>query len=452
MIIKNYSELEEKGLAAKIALKLIEEGIKAANPSNRLINLLKVKEGTLIIKDKSFQIKGRIFVVGGGKAVGSIAITLEKILGDYIYKGLIIVPEYLKGIKLRRIKVWYGTHPFPSESNIMGTKKIVELLGELKENDIVIALISGGGSSLLSLPPKEIGLEDQITITKMLLNSGADIKEINIVRKHLSKIKGGWLAFRASSATLISLIISDVVGDPLDIIASGPTVPDGSTFNDAISILKRYKLYSELSPNVKRYLEKGVSSEIPETPKPENKVFKRTYNFLIMNNRDILNAVYSKAKELGLNAIILTSYLEGEARYAGLFLSSIIQEIYYHNTPIKKPAAIISGGETTVKVKGKGKGGRNQELVLSAAKKISNLKNVALASVGTDGIDGVTNAAGGLITGETYEAARLHSINIDDYLSDNDSYRALKALKSLVFTGPTGTNVNDFQIGIVIGS
>jgi len=287
--------------------------------------------------------------------------------------------------------------------------------------------------------------------TQILLKSGASIEEINTVRKHLSLFKGGWLAKKIFPATTVSLIISDVVGDPIEFIASGPTAPDSTTFLDALEIIRKYGIEEKLPRNVVEILKLGAKGLIEETPKPEDKVFEKVHNRIVASNMASLIAAkkYSE-KELGLNTIILTSRLRGEARHVGAVLASILEEIYYSNYPIRKPATILAGGETTVTVIGSGKGGRNQELALSSSKIIRNLHGVVLASMGTDGIDGVTDVAGGIVDAHSYSRAEKLGLKVDDVLAENDSYTFFEKLKDYIYTGPTGTNVNDIVVGVVL--
>ena len=302
----------------------------------------------------------------------------------------------------------------------------------------------------MPLPATGITLQDKKELTDALLKCGARIDEINAVRKHISELKGGQLAKAAYPATLVSLILSDVVGDPLDTIASGPTAPDTTTFNDAISILKKYNLWKNSTPKtIRRRLETGLRGEISETPKPGDKVFDQTLNVIVGNNRTAALAACRKAKGLGFNSLLLSSMVEGEARHVGTAYAGIMKEIVDSNNPIPKPAVMIAGGETTVTVTGQGKGGRNQELVLSASLKIEGLKGVAIASIGTDGIDGPTDAAGAIADGQTFVRAHEKKLDPKQFLMNNDSYGFFSKLSDLIFTGPTDTDVNDLTVMVV---
>lgn len=323
---------------------------------------------------------------------------------------------------------------------------MLELAEGADEDDLVICLISGGGSAMMTLPREELTLEDKQMVTRLLLRSGADIAEMNTVRKHLSEFKGGWLAKKAQPATVLSLILSDVVGDPLDSIASGPTAPDPTTFRDAIDILEKYKLWNEVPSRVRDILKMGDDGHLPETPKPNDTAFNTVHNVIIGSNRMACLAAKTKLNKLGFNTNLLTSHLQGEAKEAGIFLASIANEILSSGNPLPRPAAIVVGGETTVTVKGNGIGGRNQELVLSAATKINGKKGLSIGSIGTDGIDGPTEAAGAIVDGKTLIRGTEMGLDYKKALSNNDSHTYLSALGDLVITGPTGSNVNDLAV------
>jgi len=451
-ILKNAkTEIDYK--AREIVLNAIEIALKEANPIKIVKESIKLENEVLSIKGHSFSLKNfkRIIVIGAGKACGAMAQALESILGERIAYGKIGV---LKGTKhmyrLSKIEAYEASHPIPDESSLKFSNEVLNLLKNLDENDLVLCLISGGGSALMSMPKKGISLKEKSELIKKLLKAGARINELNSVRKHVSEIKGGQLAEKAYPATLISLIISDVVGDPIDVIASGPTAPDSSTYLDAINVLKKYNLWESTPPSIKEVLNKGKSGELKETPKQNDKIFNKVFNFIIGNNKSICLAVKNYLKSLGINAIFLTSFLEGEAKHVGNVLGSILYEIFYSNNPIEKPAAIIAGGETIVTVIGNGKGGRNQELVLGAALKINGLEGVAIASIGTDGIDGITDAAGAIANGKTIKKAKALGLIPEEFLANNNSYEFFSSINDLIFTGPTGTNLNDIAIRLAL--
>lgn len=445
------SEIDRK--AREIALSAIEKAIEAADPKSIIYAKVKLIDDKLTVDGETFDLKlfKRIFVVGGGKASGHMAEALEEILGDRISDGIVVVPRGTsKKINTRIIKLHEASHPIPDESSVEGAQKILKLAESAEERDLVICLISGGGSSLMAYPREGISLEDKREVTRILLRCGAKIDEINIVRKHLSRFKGGYLAKAAYPATVISLILSDVVGDPLDIIASGPTVPDPSTFNDAINVLKKYNVWDSIPERVRKLLADGEGGLIEESPKPDDSVFRRVHNFVIGNNRLACMAAINELEREGLNAILLTTYVEGEARVVGSLLGSIAREIESSGNPVKRPAAIVAGGETTVTVTGSGRGGRNQEIALSAALRISGMRGVALASISTDGVDGPTDAAGAIVDGSTVQRSKGMGLDPEKYLLNNDSYMFFKCLGDLVITGPTGTNVNDVIVLIAL--
>ena len=456
--IKNYEELldvrnEKERKARLYALCLLEEGLKAANPKNAVRNVVKVINNTLMIrKDIKLNLDSykRILVVGAGKAVGLMAEAIEELLSDKIDDGIISIPKGTKDkYKLRNIRIIEGGHPIPDEGSIRAAEEILNLLRDVDKNTLVIVLLSGGGSALMEKPWEDIELRDLIELTKKLLACGATIDEVNIVRKHISMIKGGRLAAAAYPADVITLIISDVVGDRLDTIASGPTAPDPSTFKDAYKVLADYGILRDISPKIREHIELGVKGLRPETPKPGDKCFEKVRNVIIAGNRLSLLAMKRRAQMLGLNTLILSSMIEGEASEVGKVVAAIAKELVRNDLPISKPAVILMGGETTVTLKEYGtRGGRNQELVLSALLKLDLEKDdVVIASIGSDGIDGNSDAAGAIISKDTLIRVRELKENIMKYLSKHMSYDFFKKIGgSLIFTGPTGTNVNDFTL------
>lgn len=447
--ILNNALSEVNRRARSIALDAIEKAIESVNPKNLIRSKVLLVDKKFMVNNRVFDLKSfrRIFVVGGGKASGYMAEAIEEILGERIHGGLIVVPRgTAKEIKTKIIRVHEASHPIPDESSVEGAKKIIKLAEKAEESDLVICLISGGGSSLMAYPHDGITLEDKRRITEILLKCGANINEINTVRKHLSKFKGGQLAKSVYPATLISLLLSDVVGDPLDVIASGPTVPDSTTFKDAINVLKKYNIWDKAPKSIRKLLSDGERRLISETPKSDDPCFKKVYNFVIGNNRIACLSAIEELKKRGLNTLLFTSLIEGEARNIGLFMSSVAREIAISNNPIPRPAGIVIGGESTVTVIGKGIGGRNQEIALASALGISGLKGVVIASASTDGIDGPTDAAGAIVDGDTVYRSKLKGLNAEEYLRDNDSYSFFAKIGDLIFTGPTGTNVNDITI------
>lgn len=458
MKIRNEKELlrnatsKSDSTARVAALEMIKSGVAAVDPHEAVRRHVRRVDHRLIVHGKEYNLDRfeNVAIVGGGKASGAMAETLEEILGEYLTTGFVNVLKENRGVKTKKVKLNPAGHPLPDEKGLKGSKLMVELCKSVGKKGLIFLLISGGGSALLPYPADGISLEDKQKVTDALLMSGATINEINAVRKHLSFIKGGQFLRYVNSSEVISLIISDVVGDPLDVIASGPTVPDPTTYPDAVRILQRYKLWTAIPENVRSHLQKGVKGGIPETPKVGDKIFRKVNNVIVGSNRVAIAASYEKAKQLGYNALFFSSYLEGEARHVGTALASLLQEIDASNNPVSKPAAIIAGGETTVTVTGTGKGGRNQELVLSASMKISGLPGVAIISIGTDGIDGPTDAAGAIADGKTLLRARDMNLDALRFLDDNNAYRFFENLKDLIITGPTGTNVNDLTVLVTI--
>ncbi|MEM3463607.1 MAG: glycerate kinase [Candidatus Bathyarchaeia archaeon] len=456
-IIKNMEQLIQNGetlldkRARELALKSLEAAIKAVDPKSLIKSKLKLEGSILHVNGRAFNIGKfkNIYVIGGGKASGSMAEALEEVLGDKITDGLVNVPKGNKH-KTGIIRLHEASHPIPDESGVEGTRKMLEIAEKAGEEDLIICLISGGGSSLMPMPRGEITIADKRRITEELLKCGATINEINTVRKHISEFKGGWLAKKAYPATILNLILSDVLGDPLDFIASGPTVPDSTTFSDAINVLKKYGLWDKAPKSIRKVLTDGEKGLIPETPKTGDEIFKKVFNVVIGNNRAASMTACETLQSEGLNTLLLTSLLEGEARHVGTMLASLAREILASGNPVKKPAGIVAGGETTVTVAGKGKGGRNQEIALAASLKIKGFEGVVIASLSTDGVDGPTDAAGAIADGKTIVKAEASGLKAEEFLADNNSYNFFSQLGDLIFTGPTGTNVNDISVIIVL--
>jgi glycerate-2-kinase len=454
-MIKNRTELLGHGKcvkARKLLLGALETSLLAADPTKLVKKHVKFTRNILQIADRFYSLDDfdHVYVIGAGKASGYMAEALNEVLNDKINDGLVIIPDYFKTeLKTGNIELWYGTHPIPSSRNVKGTRKMLDIVKDATTRDLIICLISGGGSALMALPYEDITITQKRKVSEELLRAGATIEEINAVRKHISSIKGGRLAEMLSRSTIISLIISDVIGDKLDAIASGPTAPDPSTFTDAMLVLKKYGLWKGLDNDVRKIIMRGVDGKIPETPKPNNKVFKRVRNFIIGNNRLACIAAYDHLKSKGVRPVLLTTFMRGEAREVGTIVSSIVRQISRGGV-LAKPASIILGGETTVTVTGNGVGGRNQELVLSAAGGIDNVGNTAIAAIGTDGIDGNSDAAGAIADSTTIKRAQKMKMIPAEFLARNNSNTFFRKLDDLILTGPTGTNVNDIVIIICL--
>jgi len=456
-IIRNKMQLIENGeteldqKARRLALESLEAAVKAVDPKQIIKSKLNLKNSILYVGEHSFDL-GRfknVYVIGGGKASGLMANALEQVLGKHITRGIVNVPRGDKA-KTNIIKLHAASHPIPDETGVQGTTQMLKIAEKANEDDLIICLISGGGSSLMPLPRGEISVADKREITNALLKCGATINEINTVRKHISEFKGGWLAKKAYPATILNLILSDVLSDPLDFIASGPTVLDSTTFSDAVKVLKKYVLWNKTPKTVQKVLSDGEKGLIPETPKANDDAFKKVFNVVVGNNR-LASQTACKQLELdGLNTFLLTATLEGEARHVGTMLSSIASEMISSGNPVSRPAGVVVGGETTVTVTGKGLGGRNQEIALAATLKLKNVDGVVIASLSTDGIDGPTDAAGAIVDGKTLKKAKKKGLIPEEYLSRNDSYNFFSKIGDLIFTGPTGTNVNDVSAIVVL--
>jgi len=430
-------------------LHAMNAALAAADPARIIRKNLKLSGSILHVDKLQYTLKDyrRIFVIGGGKASGYMAEEIEKLLGKWITRGLVITPDYLRPTpRRRRIRYHAATHPIPSRKGVDGVLAMLRLVDDISRDDLVIVLVSGGGSALMPLPVEGINLNDEAKVTSLLLRSGASIDEINTVRKHLSQVKGGRLAERLYPATVLTLIISDVVGDKIDSIASGPTAPDPTTYHDVELVLKKYDLWFQIPKNARRIITRGLSGSIPETPKQKDKVFRRVQNVIVGNNRASCLAAASAMTKAGYRTQVLSIQITGEAREVGRIFGSIVRDIRDNSLPFAPPAALIAGGETTVTVRGKGKGGRNQELALAAAVKISGSYGVVVGSFATDGIEGRTNAAGAVADGSTITRGLRLRMDPEEFLRNNDSYRYFSKLKDLVMMGPTGTNVNDIAI------
>ncbi|HUV50890.1 MAG TPA: glycerate kinase [Anaerolineae bacterium] len=439
--IKNITQMR------KDAEEIFYSGLQAVEPGAAVKRYCRLENNHLFIADLRYDLSKykNIFVIGAGKATAPMAAEIENILGDRFTKGIVNV-KYGHTGKLGRIKLIEAGHPVPDKNGQQGAEAIIDLANNAGRDDLVLCLISGGGSALLPLPLPGITLKDKQDTIKILLSCGASIHEINALRKHISMIKGGRLAQAAYPASLVSLILSDVVGDNLDVIASGPTVPDSSGFDDCMKIIEKYKIQKKLPISVVRHIKNGISGRVPETPKPGDPVFEKAQNIIIGSNIEAISAAKKKSETLGYNTIILSSMIEGDTTHVAHVHSTIVREIIKTGNPIKSPACIISGGETTVTVKGKGLGGRNQEFALAAAIDIAATKNIVILSGGTDGTDGPTDAAGAIADTNTLSRAMAMGLNPGYFLADNDSYHFFQKLGDLLITGPTNTNVMDLRI------
>lgn len=432
--------------------KIFDAGLKAADPKQAVCRAVRFSaDDQLMIGDQKYDLGqfDRIKVVGAGKAASPMATAIEDILGSRISEG-IITTKYGHGLPLKTVTLIEAGHPVPDEAGLAGTRQILNLLEQSDDKDLIICLISGGGSALMPLPVSSISLTDKQKTTQVLLDCGANIHEINTIRKHISGTKGGKLARAAFPGTLVTLILSDVIGDDLDVIASGPTTPDRSTFADCMEILKKYDITSDIPPHVVEYLQRGVNGTEPETPKPGDSIFDKTQSLAIGSSILSIEAAENEAAALGYNTLILSSFIEGETRDVAKVHTAIIKEILKSGNPVPRPACIISGGETTVTIRGDGLGGRNMEFALAAAIEIEGLDGVVVLSGGTDGTDGPTDAAGAVADGTTMQRGMTHGHNASEFLKNNDSYHFFEGLEDLLMTGPTMTNVMDLRILLVV--
>lgn len=437
-----------KGTAAlrKAAGEIFQAALDAANPRVAIHRHLRRDGEKLLVNGEAYDLgRGRICVVGAGKAAGAMAAAVEEVLEDRVSDGVVVVKDG-HSVALRRIRIFEASHPVPDVRGMKGTDAILALLAETRPEDLLIVLISGGGSALLPAPVEGIDLSEKQTATRELLASGATIEEINAVRKHCSRLKGGQLARAVQPASCLTLVLSDVIDDPLDVIASGPTVPDPTTYQDALRVLYRYALQNRMPASIWRHLERGARGEEPETPKAGDACFEKSRHVIVGNNRASLLGARDQAVRLGFHTLLLTTALRGESREVGRVLAALLLEIRRSGHPIPPPACLLLGGETTVTVRGKGKGGRNQELALAGAIDIAGAQDCVIFSAGTDGSDGPTEAAGAVADGQTCVRAKAAGADPLRALDDNDSYPFFQALGDLVQTGPTLTNVMDVTL------
>ncbi len=429
---------------------MLKQALESVESEPALRRAVRKRGDILTVGSRRYDLRhyDRVVVVGAGKATAPMARAIEGILGSRLHSGLVIV-KYGHGVSTKRIVVEEASHPIPDRAGVLAAKRLRSIAASLTDRDLLIVLLSGGASSLMPAPIHGITLADKQRVTRQLLRSGAEISEINSVRKHLSSLKGGRLA-ESTRATVVTLILSDVLGDDVSAIASGPTAPDPTTYDGAVACLKRYKIWSQVPRTVRDHLERGRRGQIPETPKARSAVFRRVHNEIIGNSRLALGSLMRIARKAGLRTVLLSMTMTGEARIVGAQFGALARKIIDEKRPVAKPCCLMAGGETTVTVVGGGKGGRAQEFAVAAAKVIAGLPNAWVAAVGTDGTDGPTDVAGALVGGRTVAQADRLGIDLDSALSRNDTYPALKRLGSHIFTGPTGTNVNDLYLLFVI--
>jgi hydroxypyruvate reductase len=443
--------MSEKRLRAS-AVKIFRAALKASDPLEAVLRHVRVKNGRLLAGPRIYRLDSfqRIFVIGAGKAGAVMAQAMERLLGNRIDSGLINV-KYGHLAKLRHVELNECGHPVPDEAGVKGAGTIAAIAASAGPGDLIICLISGGGSALLPSPIPPITLEEKQATTRLLLACGANIHEVNSLRKHISQVKGGQLARHAYPATVLGLMLSDVIGDDLDAIGSGPTAPDTSTFASAHGVLKKYEILDAVPAAVRERLEQGMRGEIPETPKPGDPIFDRVTNVVVGSNALAVEAAVRKAKELGFRPLVLSTRIEGETRDVARVHSAIAKEVRDSGRPVRPPACVISGGETTVTLRGDGRGGRNQEFVLAAAIDLHGCEDVVVLSGGTDGTDGPTDAAGAIAGASTFVRAGNLGLDPGAFLARNDSYGFFEPLGDLLRTGPTNTNVMDIRLMLIGG-
>ncbi len=431
--------------------RILSAALEAVDPAVAIAQYVQRLDDALILGDISYSLKHirHIYIAGAGKASAPMAALLAEMLGERLTQGLVIVKDGYAQIfdstSHPRLEILEASHPIPDARGVDATQKLIALLEKTGPRDLVLCPLSGGGSALLTAPQTGISLSEIQTLTGLLLACGATINETNSLRKHLEQVKGGQLARLAAPAQVVSLILSDVVGNPLDVIASGPTVPDSTTYQDAYQVLTRYDLVEQVPTSILAHLRKGLRDEIPESPKANQDLFSNVVNILIGSNQQAAEAALRKAEEEGFYALLLTTYLEGEASQVGRTLAAIARQVDASGHPIPRPACLIAGGETTVTLHGPGLGGRNQELALGTVQDIAGISQMALVALATDGGDGPTDAAGAVVTGETLARARQSGLEPADFLERNDAYHFFAPLGDLLKPGPTMTNVNDLS-------
>lgn len=443
----------ERRPAWRPALEILAAGLAAADPAAAVRRGLRREGDTLVAGETRIDLADldRVLLVAAGKAATAMVHAAEAILGDRLAGG-VAVTVYGAGGRAERTIIHEAGHPLPDPAGLLATRHIARLLAGAGERDLVLALISGGASALLEMPAARIQLADLQAATSTLLASGASIDELNTVRKHLSAVKGGGLARLAAPARVLALVLSDVVGSPLDIIASGPTVPDPSRYADAAAVVARRDLWGRLPAPIADHLRRGMAGEVPETLKPGDPVFERVLTRVVGENADAAAAAAARAAALGYASMVLTTYLEGEAREAGRLLAALGKEMAARAQPLAPPACLVLGGETTVTMRRLGgRGGRNQELALAAALALEGpaWDRVTVAGLGTDGIDGASEAAGALVDGTSVARARAAGLDPLAALDANDSASFFEALGDAIVCGPTGTNVNDLALVLV---
>jgi hydroxypyruvate reductase len=429
------------------AVNIFNSGLRAVEPGAAVKNYCRREGDQFRVGDRKYDLNrfNNIIVLGAGKASAPMAAAIEDLVGNRIKSGVVNV-KYGHTAELRHVELIEAGHPVPDKNGETGSQAILNLAKHAGKDDLILCLMSGGGSALLPLAADGLTLKNKQDTIKVLLACGATIHEINAIRKHTSGIKGGRLAQTAYPATLVSLILSDVVGDDLDVIASGPSVPDSSTYTDCRKIFEKYNILDELPDIVVKHIEAGINCQIPETPKMGDPAFEKVENVIVGSNFEAISAAKKKAESLGYKTLVLSSMIEGETKHVAHVHGAIAREILKTGHPAPTPACILSGGETTVTITGSGLGGRCQEFALAAALDISENDNIVILCGGTDGNDGPTDAAGAVVDSDTITRATAMDLDPYEYLANNDSYHFFKIMDDLFITGPTNTNVMDLRI------
>ena len=428
--------------------RIMAAGLNAVDPYLAVTHFLHREKDVLFAGVQTIDLSkfNRIFIIGVGKAAVPMTFAIEEIIGDFVTEGVVVTKTgHTKAAYSLspRVAIVEAGHPLPDQQSIAGAQQAIDLLSKARSDDLIFCSISGGGSALMTSPKPGITLDEMQSLTSQLLACGATIDEINTIRKHIDQVKGGGLLMQASSSQWVSLILSDVIGDPIDRIASGPTAPDPSTYAEAYKIIERYQLLDQAPASIITHLNQGLQKHISETLKPGNPIFNQVNNLIVGNNTIAAVASLHEAEQSGFNSLLLSTSIQGEASQVGLLFGAIAQQIARTNQPVPRPACIISGGETTVTLHGKGHGGRNQEVALGAVLPFAGLENIFLITLATDGGDGPTDAAGAVVSGDTLERAFRLGLNPREFLKRNDSYHFFTPLNDLLKPGSTLTNVGD---------
>ncbi len=436
----------------KSATAIFEAGVRAVAPDACIKKQVRISSTRLWVGNIDLNLDQirHVYVAGAGKASAAMAREVEQILGSRIHDG-VVVTKYGHGLPLKHCRVMEAGHPVPDSAGVAGASALLDMVSEAGPDDLIVCLISGGASALTPAPADGLSLADKQDTTRQLLGCGATIHEINTIRKHLSKIKGGQVCAAANEARVVSLILSDVIGDDLDIIGSGMTAPDTGHFRDCRAILQRHGIWDSVSEPVRNHIRAGMDGRIPDTPKPGDPIFSRVTNQVVGSLSDALSAAAIEAENQGFTPLVLSSMIQGEAKEAAKVLCAVAREARRSGRPAKPPVCLLCGGETTVTIKGNGTGGRNMELALAGALALQGTFGIMLLSAGTDGTDGPTDAAGAFADENTVSRAKALGLSAEKHLNENNAYPFFKALDDLLITGPTRTNVMDMQILLIAG-